>query len=327
MIEDWLQLFRAHTAPATILLITIPFLAGGGTLFSFQGILLILFAWTSHLTSFGHNSLMDFQGGWDKEDPHKQHHPLCRGVISLKQANNVIHTLLFVLAISGICLTFLGTGNQFYAVICLLLWIVAGHGYNDGLSKTLLPSFLPINTSIAFAGLFGYFLAAQEFSMFSLMIALYIFLTIWFETSIEGNLKEIQAREENLLVWMGAKCDGKHFHPGRYVIIYGFLIKLAAIYIAIVLLRGQPLWLGAIALIFQIMMIFLALLLMMPQKWNRRTILKYCALEEVLSIYLLCIILLPIIGYLEGLALMIGGIIYFYLFNKVEWGTKLTPMV
>jgi len=328
LIRDWLQLFRAHTAPATILLIIIPFLVGGGKLFSLNGLLVLLFAWASHLVSFGHNTVMDTQGGWDVRDPNKSHHPLVRGVIPLEKAHNVIHTLMFVLVVYGIVLPYLCGGNISYALIFLLFWVTAGHGYNDGLGKTLLPSFIPIAISITSASLYGYFLAAKEFSDLMFLIALYVFLTIWFQTSIEGNLKEIEAKEANLLVWMGAKCDGRNFEPG-YAGVYGLIIKNLSILMALLILIfvGENLWLVATYILFGGAMIVLAVLLTEEREWNRKRTLLYCALEEVFSIYLLCVILLPKIGYLEGLMLMAGGLIYFWLFNRMEWGTRLTPMV
>lgn len=288
----------------------------------------MLFAWASHLASFGHNSVLDFQGGWDRVDPYKSHHPLFRGVISLKAAHNVIHTLMFVLTVCGILLAFLCNGYTLYAVIFLLLWVAAGHWYNDGCSKTLLPSFIPIAVSITCAGLYGYFLAAKEFSGLMFLVAIYVFLTIWFQTSIEGNLKEIEAKEENLLVWMGAKCDGENFEPG-YAAVYGFTVKLVSLLIAwSIMLTVEYNQFGTlIYLLFGLGMGILAILLTEKRKWNRKRTLLYCALEEVLSMYLLCVILLPKIGYLEGSALMIGGLLYFFLFNKIEWKTSLTPMV
>ena len=66
--RDYLQLFRAQTAPATILLILTPYLTNA-TLFSLETATIFIFALLIHWVSFGHNSLMDTAMGYDLKDP------------------------------------------------------------------------------------------------------------------------------------------------------------------------------------------------------------------------------------------------------------------
>jgi len=63
MLREWLRVFRAQTAPATLLLLeavySALYSAGGGRVFFWSGLELALFAVATHWFSFGHNSLMD----------------------------------------------------------------------------------------------------------------------------------------------------------------------------------------------------------------------------------------------------------------------------
>jgi len=110
-IKSWLQLFRAQTSPAIILLILIPYLANA-SLFWLETLAIGLFALFAHWISFGHNSLLDSciipeKGKLppDFTDPSKSHHPLIRGDISFHEAHNVIHWSLSGLAVVAILLS------------------------------------------------------------------------------------------------------------------------------------------------------------------------------------------------------------------------------
>jgi len=327
-VRSWLQLFRAHTAPATILLVMTCYLVGGGSLFSVLGLLVGLFALLVHWLAFGHNSLMDTQAGWDLKDPHKQHHPLVTGVISLESAHKVIHLGIMALAIYGISLAYFLGGNFGWAMAFFALFIVGGYSYNCGLDKVLLPSFIPITICWTALGLYAYYIVASGTSWLIVLVALYIAFAIWFQISWEGNLKEIEVKEANLLKWMGAKCDGKTFDPSNAK-YYGWAVKLANLGV------GMAIWgifLPSLLTLIPVsiltgLALIVAHLLIRPKKWERNNVLVLCAVEEILTIYLILTVLIPVIGLGESVFLMVFGIAYFVCLNKAIWGTILRPQV
>ena len=179
-------LFRAQTAPATVFTILIPFLLAGGDLSLVP--LIFLFGTILHFASFGHNSVMDYW--YDIKDPNKQHHPLERGEIKLHEAHQLIHTLLIIATILLIILT-LYSRFPVYAFISLLLYIVFGHAYNDGLDKNTILSFLPISLCFTSLTAYGWFLGNGAINEFFVFLLLWAFLTIFYQIAWEGNLKDL----------------------------------------------------------------------------------------------------------------------------------------
>ena len=52
MFKDWTMLFRSQTAPATVIVVMIGFLLGGGELFSKFGLLIFVFSILLHYFIF-----------------------------------------------------------------------------------------------------------------------------------------------------------------------------------------------------------------------------------------------------------------------------------
>lgn len=327
-ITNWLQLFRAQTAPATIIIVVVSYLVGGGRLFALNGLLVGVFALVAHWLTFGHNTLMDTQGGWDPKDRHKQHHPLVGGIISLRSAHNAIHTGLFFLTLFAVGLVLLGEGNPFLAMVSFSIFLTAGHCYNDGLSKTTIWSFAPITVCFTFLAFFGYYIVAKEITPLMFCLALYVALTMLFEISWEGECKEITADEANLLRSMGVECDGKTFKSGPAK-VYGWGVKLLNLGVGgFILCRYALTPLTAVLfLVLAGLAVYFCHELTKDRVWDRHRTVVHCASEEIVSIYIMPAILIPIIGLVESLLLMIFGILYFTFFNRVLWGTTIGPMV
>jgi len=324
----WLQMCRVQTAPATIIIVVASYLVGGGRLFALNGLLVGAFALAAHWLTFGHNSLMDTQGGWDTKDQHKQHHPLVVGTISLGSAHNAIHTGLFFLTPFAVGLVLLGGGNPFLAMVSFSIFLTAGHCYNDGLSKTTIWSFAPITVCFTSLALFSYYVVAKETTPLMLCLALYIALTMLFEISWEGECKEITADEANLLRSMGVECDGERFKAGPAK-VYGWGVKSLNLAVGgYILCRYVLTPLTAVLfLVLAGLAVYFCHELTKDRVWDRHRTVVYCASEEIVSIYIMPAILIPVIGLAESLSLMAFGILYFTFFNRVLWGTTIGPRV
>jgi hypothetical protein len=327
-VRDWLQVFRAHTAPATIILVLVSYLVGGGNLFTFDSLFLGIFALLCHWFMYGHNSLMDTVSGHDLRDKHKAHHALVRGAISLESAHKVIHSGLFILTIIGIWLAVKGNGNPFLAMVWFAIFISAGHAYNDGLSKSTIWSFVPITICFTAFSIFGYYVAAPEMTNLMFCVALYFAVTLLFQISFSGELKEITEKEANLLKYMGARVSNNRLEldKAKY---YGWLVKLVNLGVGcyIIFQFGFNLLSIALFALLAALAIYFCHELTKDRIWDRNKSLVHIALEEIATIYIMPTILIPIIGLAASATLMVFGIIYFMVYNFFLWRTLLRPQV
>lgn len=328
-IKDWLRIFRAQTAAAVILLILIPYLLAGGELFSWYTLVLALWSILLHHISFGQNSVLDAMMGWDQQDPHKKHHPLVSGRIKKETGLKVISIGYLISTILAIVLAYLGPGNPFYSMAFFSLFLVGGFVYNEGFSKISIWDFIPITICFTCLSLFSYFLIAQEFNELIVLVALYIALVEWFQIGIEGEIKEIEIKNEvNMLRILGTKIDGNTFTMHK-AIIYPWILKIFGLAVAGYILYKYTFEL--LTLVFYILGVILALYfcfkITRKRKWNRAKSLKCMGLEEVISIFLLPLILIPIIGILEIIIVLSISFVYFVGMNALLWDTSLAPKI
>ena len=327
-VRGWLQIFRAQTAPATIILVLSSYLVGGGNLFIVEGLSLGIFALLFHWFTYGHNSLMDTVSGHDLRDKNKAHHALIRGAISLESAHKVIHSGLFILTLIAIWLALKGDGNPFLAMAWFAIFITAGHAYNDGLSKVTVWSFVPITICFIAFALFGYYISATKMTDLMFFVALYFAVTWLFQISLSGELKEIAEKEANLLRYMGARVSNNRVELGKAK-YYGWLVKLVNLGVGCYILYRFAFNLLSIALfaLLAALAIYFCHELTKDRIWDRNKSLVHMALEEIATIYIIPTVLIPVIGIAASATLMLFGIVYFILYNIFLWGTILRPRV
>jgi len=322
-IKAWLQLFRAQTAPATVFLLLMPYLVGA-SFFEAKTLVLAFLLLLIHYFSFGHNSLMDAAMMYDQRDLSKRHHPLVSGKIKLQAAHNVIHWGLAVLTVFAAAVTVVWAVNVAVAMVCLMAWVSFGHAYNDGLSKESLFGFLSISLCFTAMGGWGWFLSHRDLNPGGIIYLAYAFLTILYQTSWSGFIKEMQLRERsNILVRMGAKLDetfwGKKLLPGKSR-FYAYLVKGSGLVLA-----GLLCWLN-FSLVRLVVLVLLgaAVIWLLYQTtrsrvYDRPKELKWMSCMEICTIYL---VLPLLIDWPAALMLMAFGAIYFFACNKVLWGVS-----
>lgn len=327
-LRSWLQLFRAQTAPATLLCILVPYLHNA-VFFDLRTLTCALSAVLFHYFSFGANSLMDTAMGYDRKDPSKQHHPLISGAIKLHEAHSVIHWGLAILTTWATLLTLWISPNPRMAMAALILWVAFGHAYNDGLSKESLFGFMPISVCCTASSAWGWFLSHETLGEVGSTYLAYVFFTILFQISWSGFIKEMQIRERsNILTRMGALLDvtwkgEKVFKPGGSL-FYGVFVKGFNLF-----LGGLLLWISigltlvnvVLRCVFYVFFAGLALFylykLTKPRIYKRGKELLNMSLEEIATIFLPIPIML---GLSESAALMAIGVLYFFTINLVLWG-------
>jgi 4-hydroxybenzoate polyprenyltransferase len=259
---------------------------------------------------------MDTAMGYDLKDPSKAHHPLVTGRVSLTAAHNVIHWGLCGLSVLAIVISTTLSPSPLYAVICIFLWFVFGYAYNSGLSKESLFGFLSITICYVAMGAWAWFLSHSDLTSLGSLYLAYIFTIILFQTSWSGHLKEMGVAERsNLLIKMGARLNSSRFEPS-YALCYGVTVKLFACWLLYRMTRlSQIVW--YVLLVAGILA--MTILLCMPRRYDRDKELKKMSLMEILSIYAPIPLL---IDWAPAAVLMICGVLYFYLANRLLWGVS-----
>lgn len=337
MFKEWTMLFRSQTAPATVIVVMIGFLLGGGELFSKFGLLIFVFSILLHYFIFGNNSLMDTcivprigELPYDIQDKMKKHHPLITGKIKLTTAHKVIYTGIVLLAFVAIIISFYGFGDTSLSLAFFLIFVVTGFAYNCGLSKVTVWKFLPISLCFTALCAYAYFLMSDRINTLFILVLVYIFLTEIFEVGIEGEQKEIETNiEVNLLKYLGTKTSDNKIYMSFSSKIVSWFIKLSnlAIGLYIFIYLGLSYKTLFFVSLFILLAIYFAFKIIHDKEWGRDKKIRYYSFEEISTIFLLLVILVPKIGLLDVVTLMFFGLLYFIILNRVNWGTFFIPKV
>jgi 4-hydroxybenzoate polyprenyltransferase len=331
VLKKWLQLFRAQTGFATFYTIVTPFLLAGGDPWKMPIILPISLFF--HYAGFGHNSVMDYW--YDINDMSKKHHPLITGEISLTKAHQVIHTMLIVGYLIAVALVLLWSPSPTLALTSLLMYIVFGHAYNDGLNRHTIHSWLPI--SLCFAGLaaYGWFLASSEVDLTFIILVTVTFSVILYQIAFGGNLKDVCADEVNLLKVLKKeiKCEYK---SGKVNILYvGPSFRLFR-YVVDTILLGYIVFIvqTSVAGTFVLILWTIIQARLMENMYKRLSagidrdeLLSYFGKIEATEFFKIMSVIIAVCGIALYVALVLAGIFYFVLMNIILWGSIWGPRV
>ena len=319
-ILDWLRVFRAHTAPATVCLVLAGYLWQIQP--DFTALIVALFAIISHWLGYGHNSLMDAAMGYDLRDPNKKHFPLVAGRIELRKAHIVIHYGMLAMIILAAAASLEGA-NPAMSLLGLVLWIAGGQAYDDGLSKESKYGFIPIAVCWTGAVMWAYFLSHREIVSGAEALFLYVFVLTVYQIGWCGHMKEMEVGERsNILVRLGARVEDGVFRPG-FSAAFAVFVKFLQVLLMYALVDGREWWKTAWFagnLIFQAYVTYIHV---KPKRWERMKIIRDLVKEQIASIFYP----LPLAMGVWALPLMAFSISYFIVFNKKLWGTDLAPRV
>lgn len=163
-----------------------------------------------------------------------------------------------------------------------------------------------------------------------ILVLVYIFLTEIFEVGIEGEQKEIETNiEVNLLKYLGTKTSDNKIYMSFSSKIVSWFIKLSnlAIGLYIFIYLGLSYKTLFFVSLFILLAIYFAFKIIHDKEWGRDKKIRYYSFEEISTIFLLLVILVPKIGLLDVVTLMFFGLLYFIILNRVNWGTFFIPKV
>jgi 4-hydroxybenzoate polyprenyltransferase len=316
-LKSYLQLFRAQTYPASMLCVLVPYLYGNG--FDAVALMLVILSIPMHYFSFGHNSVMDYW--FDKDDPNKRHHPLEDGRIKILDAHNVVQTGMMLFSIVYMLVTLFFAKNTVMALAFLLMYIVFGHGYNDGLGKSTIFSFAPISLCFTSLAGFGWFMGHESIDYIGVLMLVYVFFNIFYQIAWEGNLKDIEADRVNLLKKMGVREYSFALSSVVYVSplaqAFSALTRIIIFVLGTVLALHTGNFIGVILLIASAYPTIKIMSTRIPWGEKRDDALMNMSLVEICTIYALMFTVIRL-----DYAIILGayGLAYFVGVNKMLWG-------
>lgn len=275
-----------------------------------------------HYASFGHNSVMDY---WhDVKDPSKKHHPLVSGRIGLDRAHRVIHTLLVFSCI--LLLTPMYLLGKYASLFFASLYIVFGHAYNDGLDHATKHSWIPITLCFTCLCASSYLLVGGFETRFAL-VATWAFLTILYQIAWEGNLKDVWNPVElyNPLKNRVVVVKDMIVDVNRLISLLFFTVRavLNTVVLALLLIDvGVRVDSLALLVATCIVELYTVLKIHFTIAIKRDRLLSLFGLAEAFEFFRL----ISVLG-LPGLPLIVYGLVYFVVANRVLWGTRFGPRV
>lgn len=336
-LRDWLQLFRTHTSPLEISIVTMGAVVALGTFFSPYVILWLVVGWLYHNAGYGQNSVEDFALGFDKDDPNKKHHPLQRGAISLRTARIGVYGLLVTFVLFSLVVSSLRP----LGVFLLAELTIAGLLYNFigkkikakpipiAIAHTSLFPFAYFSTTSAFAvsGQFPFFI--DTVSQVVVLGTIYIFIQIIYQILIAGDLKDIDQEEASLLKELGIYVKDGNFVASANVRALAKGLKIANVIPAfiIVYVTGLDILTLIIVAIFSAIILYVDEMMLKPRKWDHNKTTRDMAIMEVFTVFALIVALQCYFSWLGVLALIVFDILYFVVANRYLWKTALRPAV
>lgn len=326
----WLQLTRAHTAPLEVIPAVLGALLATGGRMTEAVMLWGVFGLLYHLTGYGHNSISDYRSGHDKNDPHKEHHPLNRNGIQFVVGSIIFISIMFIITILYTLYLVIPSTEGIALIGVMVFFGVAYNVYGKETHWKFV--LIAIAHSITFA-LPYVSLGGDILDPVFILCWLYVFLWVVFQIAISGEMKDISTDESNLLLDLGMESDRResdgrvHLTIPRKILYIGLAIRSQMIAAAFVvgLITNS---IGAIMAIFVIWLsMFPTSDLLYEGTYNRDYRLKQMAIIEITSLVAFCFLLSFTTGLILALVLISWSAIWLLAFNRVEWGTYISPKV
>lgn len=332
-LRAWLVFFRAHTAILETPMAVLGASVALGTIFHWDMVYWIVFGVAYHFIGYGMNSYADWIKGYDKNDPHKQHHPLNTGEISPTQARHVIFGLLVLYIVYALWL-----GDfSIVAGVGVAFMLAAGVSYNY-FGKITKHKYILIAVVHTMVFVYPYITYTTQYNIVVVLGAAAFFIHHVYQIAISGDIKDIEQDESSLIRSWGADVvtlanNARVMKLGlkvKYVsVVLVFLeIGLAAAIYAITISRYpyRTLFILPIGLT-AIWMLREHVKLTADQPYRRNESISIMSRKELAGFSMMAAAFIPLIGVLGFLAIIAASLAYFLPISKFMWGNWLRPDV
>ena len=340
--KQWLIFFRAHTG-----MLEAPIPAFGaavalGSLWRVEVAAWAVVGLLYHFAGYGQNSYYDWEKGYDKDDPHKQHHPLNTGELDPERAKFAANSMVVATVIAVVMLT----GFKLVPLLLLAVALLSGVSYNlYGKSVTHKYILLAVAHSMLF--LIPYTVYGNGNARFAVMIFYALVIHHCFQIAISGDVKDINQDESSLLnkigvVWKseadlivsydGTLKDGVVRHTRNVDVIITFITALQAslVLVALGIITESPaqrLDLGFIIMLSSVALWLVSIRIVRGGPYIRKQRMRNIAIRELVGFWVIYMALIPIIGGIAYMFAFLMCILYLFTLSQMMWGTFLRPKV
>jgi 4-hydroxybenzoate polyprenyltransferase len=323
-LNAWIRQVRIHTSCLTQAGLVIGLLLAGETNL-LKYVLFMLFGVIFHAVGFTANNYFDYK--YDRTDESKAHFPLVTGEISL------LDTKRFIIA-GTVLGTLLGIYLSNLRILSIAFLVGAtSFGFLYNYSNKFMPYCGPLWITISFTclPLFSYFSVTDAWSLSILFVTEYTLVLMFYQIAVEGNLKDINVNQANILIALGTKVEnGVIRHSLSSKVFMAKLVALKFIIMFIFIWFTIDMWNIIQACIFSLLMVILlseSYELGKDQTYDNTTIVRNCALTEIFTYLLLATCLEFIMGWAWYVFLLVYPVAWFIVWNRITWGTTIRPRV
>lgn len=323
--RSYLKLTRAHTVP----LEAVP--AAVGALLVTEGQVTVgVLLWTLygigyHLTGYGMNSYADWENGYDKDDPHKQHHPLNTGELSKRMAGYYVAGTGILTAILGIALSY-DSG----AIVIILIGVLFGACYNLVGKETLLkPALISVAHSTVFAA--PYLAMGGDRPLIGIGGTAMVFLWVFYQIAVSGELKDMSSEEANILkdVFNCENEDGVHNYISDEAKAFSTSLKIITVTLfCIVAFLSSGVIYTVVTLIVGAITVAMSDSMMEEAsgQYDRFKLVRSMSQIEMLTVLMFLTAFGRELEYISFALFALAGA-WVLTFNKTLWGTTIAPKV
>lgn len=315
----YLRLTRAQTVPLEAVPAIVSATIATGSILTPSVWIWGLYGVVYHLAGYGANSLIDWEKGHDKDDPHKQHHPLNTGEISARDGRTVVLFLIFIgIVIATVMI------NSLLGVIVFFVGVLSGFAYNLYGKQTVF-KFVFISIAHSTVFLLPYIsLTSSPLDDFIFILGgVYMFLWVMFQIAVSGEIKDIKQDEENLMRRLG------HFNLNSWMDkLFALSLTIIKIIPALIIVSIIGLWWPFYGLLLGLIgaNVYLTYNLVWYTKpFDRKQKIRTMSWIEGISVAILCLMYASVEVLL--VILPVASFVYVILMNRSLWGTWVAPDV
>jgi len=328
-IRAWLRFFRAHTAileaPIAVLGASLAF----GTIWDIQVLYWLLFGVLYHFVGYGMNSYTDWVNGFDKDDPHKEHHPLNTGEISPTSAKYAVLFSLIALIVYGVSLA----GVNIITGLCVLIMLIAGTAYNV-IGKYTEHKYIFASIVHTMVFVFPYLSYTTDITTSFILGAAMFFIHHVFQIAVSGDVKDIDQDESSLLKDSGCRLVTNGANIQKLIVpshVYGISMSVVVGEFFLAVYNATSIGIELSSLLFTltlgVWMIVEANDVIKLGLFDRDERISAMSRKELAGIWMICASFIPVITVYGFYLIVALSSIYLFIMSKFMWDSWIKPEV
>jgi hypothetical protein len=279
-----------------------------------------------HLVGYAHNSWADWKNGHDKEDPHKQHHPLNTREIDPAWAG--FGVFVGVLALGAYTLIITPSEYVLEVTVITLIGASCAWMYNEkGKETSFKVGFIAVAHSTVF--IIPYIASGGRINIIFLSGVSMMLLWVTYQILISGELKDLQTDDVNFVRSHSVVDLNGDWKPSESVILLSVLLRVlfGVVCLSLAFAIGADFTTALALIVLTIWSIHLSNKMLSIDYNDRNMAVKDMALIEMVSLFMFVISTSTMYGRVFGVVLIAASVIWVLGFNKMMWSTTIRPEV